>query len=204
MDNILDSAFSSKRATGVEAGDSSQETAWVTSSRRGDVVSFNRLVLKWEKKIYNLTLRMLRNPDEAAEATQETFLTAFKGIRKFRLDSSFATWLYRIAVNHCTNRLQRRPAGIHFSLDSSEDGLTLRQRLAARESQEAALIHAETQKHVNDALECLSPEQRIVIELRFFQDLKFEQISEIMEASPSTVKSRFYTGLEMLKLRLSR
>ena len=176
----------------------------MTSSQRGDVISFNRLVLKWERKIYNLTLRMLRNPDEAAEATQETFLTAFKSIRKFRLDSSFATWLYRIAVNHCTNRLQRRPEGIHFSLDSSEDGLTLKQSLTARESQEAALIHAETQKHVCDALECLPPDQRIVIELKYFQDLKFEQISKIVQAPPSTVKSRFYAGLEVLKLRLSR
>ena len=204
MDNILDSTFSDQRSRGAEGGDSSQETAWVTSSQRGDVISFNRLVLKWERKIYNLTLRMLRNPDEAAEATQETFLTAFKSIRKFRLDSSFATWLYRIAVNHCTNRLQRRPEGIHFSLDSSEDGLTLKQSLTARESQEAALIHAETQKHVYDALECLPPDQRIVIELKYFQDLKFEQISKIVQAPPSTVKSRFYAGLEVLKLRLSR
>ena len=204
MDNILDSALPEKRSTRVEAGDSNPEMAWVTSSQRGDVVSFNRLVLKWEKKIFNLSLRILRDPNEAAEATQEAFMIAFKRIRQFRQDSSFATWLYRITVNHCTNRLQRRPEGIHFSLDSSSDGLTLRKNLVTGESQEEALIQAETQQRVRNALESLSPEQRIVMELRFFQELKFEQIAEIVEAPLSTVKSRFYSGLEGLKLRLAR
>ena len=86
------------------------------ASQRGDAVSFNRLVLKWERPIYNLSLRMLRDADEAAEATQEVFLLAFKGIRRFRLDAQFSTWLYRIAANHCTSRLRKRPPGVHLSL----------------------------------------------------------------------------------------
>jgi len=204
MDNILDSALPEKRSSRVEAVDSGQESAWVTSSQGGDVVSFNRLVLKLEKKIFNLSLRVLRDPNEAADATQEVFLVAFKRIRQFRQDSSFATWLYRIAVNHCTNRLQRRPEGVHFSLDSSEDGQALRKNLATEESQEETLIFAETQRRVRNALEFLPPEQRVVMELRFFQELKFEQIAEIVEAPLSTVKSRFYTGLEVLKIRLAR
>ena len=109
MDNILDSVLPEKRSSRVEAGDPSQESAWVISSQKGDVVSFNRLVLKWEKKIFNLSLRILKDPNDAAETTQEVFLVAFKRIRQFRQDASFATWLYRIAVNHCTNRLHRRP-----------------------------------------------------------------------------------------------
>ena len=156
------------------------------------------------KKIHNLCLRILRDPNEAAEATQEAFLSAFKRIRQFRQDSSFATWLYRIAVNHCANRLQRRPEGIHFSLDSSEDGQTLKQTLVTHESQEEILVHAETQRRVRNALELLPPEQRIVMELKFFQELKFEQIAEIVEAPLSTIKSRFYNGLEILKRRLAR
>ena len=204
MESILDSALPEERSSRVEAVDSGQESAWVTSSQAGDVVSFNRLVLKWEKKIFNLSLRILRDPNEAADATQEVFLIVFKRIRQFRQDSSFATWLYRIAVNHCTNRLQRRPEGVHFSLDSSEDGQALRKNLATEESQEETLIYAETQRRVRNALEFLPPEQRVVMELRFFQELKFEQIAEIVEAPLSTIKSRFYTGLEVLKIRLAR
>ena len=89
------------------------------AANAGDAVSFNRLVLKWERPIYNLSLRMLRDADEAAEATQEVFLLAFKGIRRFRLTHSFRTWLYRIAANHCTSRLRKRPPGVHLSLDGS-------------------------------------------------------------------------------------
>jgi RNA polymerase sigma-70 factor, ECF subfamily len=203
MDNILDSAFLENNSSTVDTAESGHEIVWVTSSQHGDVVSFNRLVLKWEKKIFNLSLRLLRDPNEAADATQEVFLVAFKRIRQFRQDSSFATWLYRIAVNHCTNRLQRRPEGVHFSLDSSEDGQALRKNLATEGSQEEALIHAETQRRVRNSLEFLPPDQRVVMELRFFQELKFEQIAEIVEAPLSTVKSRFYTGLEVLKLRLT-
>ena len=99
------------------SADQAQENSWVSASQRGDAQSFNRLVLKWEKPVYNLALRMLHDREEAAEATQEIFLLAFKSIRRFRRDSKFSTWLYRIAINHCVTRVRQTPAGIHLSLD---------------------------------------------------------------------------------------
>src|SRR5262249_43205695 len=123
MEEILDSALPKNRALNIEDGEGSQECAWVTASQRGDAASFNRLVLKWERPIYNLSLRMLRDPDEAAEATQEVFLLAYKNIRRFRLHSQFSTWLYRIAANHCTSRLRKRPQGVQVSLERSAEGI---------------------------------------------------------------------------------
>src|SRR5512146_866188 len=93
--------------------DQAQEISWISASRRGDTRSFNRLVLKWEKTIYNMALRMLQDREEAAEATQEVFLLAFKSIRRFRGDSKFSTWIYRIVLNHCITRLKQRPPGMH-------------------------------------------------------------------------------------------
>ena len=98
MEEILDSALPRKRSIGVRKVETSQEAAWVKASQQGDVIAFNRLVLIWEKSIYNLALRMLQDPDEAAESTQEVFLNAFKNIRRFRLEAQFSTWLYRIAA----------------------------------------------------------------------------------------------------------
>jgi RNA polymerase sigma-70 factor (ECF subfamily) len=147
---------------------------------------------------------MLRDTDEAAEATQEVFLLAFKGIRRFRLDAQFSTWLYRIAANHCTSRLRKRPLGVHLSLDGSEEGNAAGQALAAAECPERDFFRQESDLRVRNALEYLQPEQRIVVELKFFQEMTFEQIALVVEAPLSTVKSRLYHGLEILKSRLGR
>jgi RNA polymerase sigma-70 factor (ECF subfamily) len=204
MENILDSALSHTRTLITQNAESSQETVWVAASQRGDAVSFNRLVLKWEQPIYNLSLRMLRDADEAAEATQEVFLLAFKGIRRFRLDAQFSTWLYRIAANHCTSRLRKRPPGVHLSLDGSREGTEAGQSLAAAGCPESEFLRQESDHRVRGALEFLQPEQRLVVELKFFQEMTFEQIALIVEAPLSTVKSRLYHGLEILKSRLGR
>ena len=204
MENILDSALSQARTLTNQTDESTQETAWVAASQRGDVVSFNRLVLKWERPIYNLSLRMLRDADEAAEATQEVFLLAFKGIRRFRLDAQFSTWLYRIAANHCTSRLRKRPPGVHVSLDGSQEVTKAGQRFATVDCPEREYVRQESDHRVRRALEFLQPEQRIVVELKFFQEMTFEQIALVVEAPLSTVKSRLYHGLEILKIRLGR
>jgi len=179
-----------------------QENVWVTSSQRGDALAFNRLVLKWEKTIYNLALRMLQDRDEAAEATQETFLAAFKNIRRFRRTSRFSTWLYRIAVNHCISRTRRRPPGTHFSLDDEVQSARPDHQLHVPGMQEGELLCAENRRRVRAALAFLPPDQRAVIELKFFQELTFEDIAAVLRVPTSTIKSRLYTGLDSLKVRL--
>jgi RNA polymerase sigma-70 factor (ECF subfamily) len=204
MEEILDSALSKNRLSSAEPLEKTQEVAWVLASQRGDPLAFNRLVLKWERSIYNLCLRMLRDADEAAEATQEVFLLAFKSIRRFRLNSRFSTWLYRIAANYCTSRLRKRPPGVHVSLDGSQEGTDVRQSLRTGQSHEGDFLQAESDYRVRSALEFLAPEQKIVVELKFFHDLTFEEIAAILETPLSTVKSRLYQGLQTLKGRLGR
>lgn len=182
--------------------DAVQEKDWVRASQRGDNVAFNRLVLRWEKAIYNLTLRMLQNPDEAAEAAQDVFLSAYKNIGRFRQDARFSTWLYRIAVNHCITRLRRRPPGVQYSLDDGKQDAGVSRRFPARDSHEADLLRAESRSAVRTALAYLPPEQRAVVELKFFQELTFEEIAGVIQVPLSTIKSRLYSGLELLKVRL--
>jgi RNA polymerase sigma-70 factor, ECF subfamily len=100
--------------------DQELDSSWVLASQKGDSTAFNRLVLKWEKTVYNIAFRMLRNPEEAEEATQEAFLLAFKHIRRFRNDSKFSTWLYRIVINHCLTCVDHRPQSVHISLDDGD------------------------------------------------------------------------------------
>ena len=170
------------------------EREWVDASRRGDTAAFNRLVLAWESTIYNLALRMLHDPDEAAETTQDVFLRAYRSIHRFRGSARFSTWLYRIAANRCLSKLRRRPPGFESSSVPGEP--------ARPESQEAALLRVERARNVTRALRELVPDQRAVVELKIFQDRSFEEVAAILDAPVSTIKSRFYTSLEILRRRL--
>ena len=181
-----------------------QEDSWVSASRRGDVLAFNRLVLRWEKTIYNVAIRMLLDREEAADASQEIFLLAFKGIRRFRQDSKFSTWLYRIAINHCITRAKQRPSGIHLSIDADDAGLRPAEQLTVSESQAGELLRSEQQHRVLAALSHLQAEQQAVIELKFFQEMTFEEIAQVLDVPLSTIKSRLYAGLEILKTRLGQ
>ena len=182
--------------------DGDQENAWVSASRRGDTGAFNRLVLKWEKTIFNIALRMLRDRDEAAEATQEIFLMAYQGIRRFRHDSRFSTWLYRIAVNNCLTRVKQRPPGIRISLETDGQAVSPAPQLRVAENQSGHVMQQEQRYRVIAAMSHLPPEQHVVIELKFFQERTFEEIAAILDVPLSTIKSRLYAGLEMLKTRL--
>ena len=180
-----------------------QENSWVSASQRGDALAFNRLVLKWEKKVYSIAFRMLQNREEAAEATQEVFLLAFKSIRRFRKDARFSTWLYRIALNHCITHARHRPRGIHLSLDDENTDVSTVKQMRVAETQVGELLHSEQQKRVLKALLHLQPDQQAVIELKFFQEMTFDEIAAILSIPVSTIKSRLYAGLEILKTRIN-
>jgi RNA polymerase sigma-70 factor (ECF subfamily) len=180
-----------------------KEKSWVSSSQRGETQAFNRLVMKWEKKVYNIALRMLQNREEAAEVTQEVFLLAFKNIRRFRRDARFSTWLYRITLNQCITHARNRPPGIHLSLDDEKTDMGAMKQMRIAETQVGELLRAEQQNSVLEALLHLQPDQQAVIELKFFQELTFDEIAAVLSIPVSTIKSRLYSGLEVLKSRIN-
>jgi RNA polymerase sigma-70 factor (ECF subfamily) len=201
MNQELSSVWGRERSPSAPS-DHVQEGKWVAAAQRGDALAFNRLVLKWEKTVYNVALRMLQDREEAAEAAQEVFLLAYKNLGRFRQDAKFSTWIYRISVNHCISRARRRPSGTHLSLDDPDHALEPVEQLRSPDTQESALLQKEDQRRVNKALSFLPVEQRAVIELKFFQELTFEDIAAVLQVPVSTIKSRLYAGMEMLKIRL--
>jgi len=180
---------------------SSQESVWIASARNGEVHAFNSLVLKWEKRVYNIALRMLGNREEAEDATQEIFLLAWRNIRRFRKDAKFSTWLYRIAVNHCLTRLRQRPAGLYQTLPG-ENEANCPSGFQIAETQTASLLRGERQQLVLEAMARLTPDQRAVVELKFFQEMTFEEIGAALDIPLSTIKSRLYSGLAELRVKL--
>jgi len=200
-ENVLETVFEEGRARQASS-ERSQESEWIRASQNGNTAAFNHLVLKWEKKIFNLALRMLQDQEEAAEATQEAFLLAFRNIHRFRIDARFSTWLYRIASNRCLSRLRSRPRAPHYSLDAEEGQPLLERQLGLREKQEQRVLQRERQERVRRALSELVPDQRMVVELKIFQELKFEEIAKVVDAPVSTIKSRFYASLQVLRKSL--
>ncbi|MEJ2078987.1 MAG: sigma-70 family RNA polymerase sigma factor [Acidobacteriota bacterium] len=199
MEDAIESPL--RRSSSVDR-ESEQELAWIDATRRGDPAAFNRLVLKRERQIYNLVFRMLGNRDDAAEMTQEIFLAVFRNITRFERKARFSTWLYRIAVNHCLSRLRRRPPLIQTLDDEAEYSIPVRERLGIPDRQDERILRLEQRRIVRDALARLTPEQRVVVELKFFQEETFLSISHILSVPESTVKSRFYAALDALKGRL--
>jgi RNA polymerase sigma-70 factor, ECF subfamily len=167
----------------------------------GDADAFNMLVRRWERQIYSLAFRMLGRDEEARDICQETFLSAYRNLSKFRGDAKFSSWLYRIAINCCHTRIRTR-GGNDLSLEQQYQDLGFEPATNSDQADED-LQREQIGEVVRRALAGLPPEMRQVIIMKEYQDLKFHEIAEILNIPVSTVKTRVYTGLNQLKQRLS-
>ena len=180
------------------------ELELVQAAQKGDDSAFEELVRTYEKKVYHLALRMCGNPDDAYEIAQEAFLSAWKGLKFFRGESSFSTWLYRLSSNAAIDFLRRekrqRGPG-EFSLDDEET------YIEPIDPSPTPQRHAETQElreALAEGLEKLSPEHRQVLLLRELQGLSYEEISDALDLDLGTVKSRIARAREKLRNYLLR
>ncbi|HEX2226135.1 MAG TPA: sigma-70 family RNA polymerase sigma factor [Candidatus Binatia bacterium] len=167
--------------------------------QRGETEAFAILVERHQKNIFNLLYRMLGDYDDAAEVSQEAFLSAYRSIKSFRGDASFSTWLYRIAVNHANTRrktvalLHHRAARIE-SLETTTDGAS---------DPADALERKEMRERVQAALNGLDAEDATIILLRDLQDVPYEAVADILDVPIGTVKSRLHRARRALKARLA-
>jgi RNA polymerase sigma-70 factor, ECF subfamily len=171
----------------------------------GETDAFSLLVRRWERSIYGLSLRMLGRDEDARDVCQETFLAAFRNLRKFRGDAKFSSWLYRIALNACNSRLRKHSAMAEQSIDQ-EDGDGRMYEIADNglEDLPERLQRDQRAKMVRKALQSLPAEMRQVIIMKEYEELTFAEIAEILQIPVSTVKSRVYTGLQQMAARLER
>jgi RNA polymerase sigma-70 factor, ECF subfamily len=169
----------------------------IRQAARGSVEAYNLLISRWEKRVYNYLLRLTANREDALDLTQDVFLKAYQNLRKLDNAERFAPWLYRIAHNEAYSMFRkRRPETDVDELEpaGTEMGITVGG---------SSVFPMELSLAVASALERLSPEQREAVVLKVYQGFKFEEMSEILSCPVSTVKSRLYTALELLKLELA-
>ncbi|MFN7928029.1 MAG: sigma-70 family RNA polymerase sigma factor [Blastocatellia bacterium] len=169
----------------------------------GETEAFSLLVRRWERPIYSLTLRMLGRDEDARDACQEAFLAAFRNLNKFRGDAKFSSWMYRIALNACHTRL-RSTNGVSYSLDEEdENGRRMEVADTKTEPLPDRLHRAERSQLVRRALQALPPEMRQVIVMKEYEEMTFAEIADVLGIPVSTVKSRLYTGLQQMRMRLN-
>jgi len=184
---------------------SADEPQLIADSQHGDVRSFNLLVERYQARVYNLCLRMLGDPDAAADVTQDTFLSAFRNIRRYR-GGSFTAWLLRIATNGCYDALRarkRRPATSMDALLEDEDSAP-RQFEDTGETPDERSQRNELAGEIQRGLDGLDPDQRLAVIMSDIQGLSYEEISAATGWPLGTVKSRLSRGRAALRDFLRR
>ena len=201
MEPIAESTVSTRSATGAD--EASEIVHRVRRAQAGDLAAYDQLVAQFQERIYGLCYHMTSNHEDANDLAQDTFVKAWQALKNFKGDSSFYTWIYRIAVNTCLNHLKlRRNRTPHLSLndldlqpENDPDLVALISDKTPR--REAGL--GELQRRLNEALLKLSEDHRTVVTLHDIQGLPHDQIAKILGINPGTVRSRLFYAHQQLQ-----
>lgn len=193
------------------AQESDEEKVLILQAQSGDRMAFEELIRRHDREILRLAFHMLGNREEAKEVFQETFLKAFRSLARFRFESSFYTWIYRIATNVGLDHLRKRQTlkeEVSYESDSEAhpDRPALKDTLAATtyySNPERRLYGKEVGARIQEALKTLSEKERLVFELRHYQGLRLKMIGEIMGSTEETAKNYLFRATQKLRSHLS-
>ena len=177
----------------------------VQLAQRGDAGAFDALVRRYQHKVVKLVLRYVRDPAEAEDIAQEAFIKAYRALPRFRGDSAFYTWLYRIAINTAKNVLASRGRSpIQYDVDRSDDddNYDVVANLKDTATPEALALTEEIRSIVTTAIDALPEDLRTAIQLRELEGLSYEEIAAAMECPVGTVRSRIFRAREAIDARL--
>ena len=180
--------------------------AIVQRVQRGDVASFDHLILKYRERVFGVIYNMTSNREDAADLTQDAFIKAFQSINRFQGQSSFFTWLYRIAINSTLTHLRKNRLRTFFSLEKVDENdrqsAEVIEALTDTTGAERDTFVRELQERLNEALQKLSIKHRTVVTLFEIDGLSHQEIAEIMKCSVGTVRSRLHYAKQLLQAEL--
>jgi RNA polymerase sigma-70 factor (ECF subfamily) len=192
---------------GTEVADGSEDVVLVKAAQSGDLDAFDGLVVRHRERIFNLIYHMTSHHEDATDLAQDVFVKAWKALGNFKGESSFYTWVYRIAVNHTLNHLkQRRNRTVHLSLNdmdfNAENDPDMVQLVSHQTPRRAANLK-ELGQRLNAAMQKLSEEHRTVVVMHDIQGLQHDEIAEVLDCNPGTVRSRLFYARQQLQAHLS-
>ena len=174
----------------------------VVRSRDGDVDSFNQLIKRWERPIYALAYRTLGREEDARDVCQETFFRAYRALKGFKGEAKFSSWLYRIALNLCRDWIRRQRRTPTVQMPEDTDIAELAAAGGPVESIETLVGRRQLGRAVERAMATLPEEQRTAIVLKEYHGLTFQEIADMQGCPLSTVKTRLYQGLSVVRRQL--
>ena len=176
----------------------------VARSQGGDLESFNQLITRWERPIYALAYRVIGREEDARDVCQDTFLRAYRALPGFKGQAKFSSWLYRIALNLCRDWIRRQRRAPVSQMPEDIDVAELTADAGPVESIEDLVARRELSAIVEQAMKGLSEEQRTAIILKEYHGMTFQEIAELQGCPLSTVKTRLYQGLTVLRRNLEK
>lgn len=176
----------------------------VDRSRSGDTESFDELIARWERPIFALAFRVLGREEDARDVCQDAFLRAYRGLAGFKGEAKFSSWLYRITLNLCRDWLRKHRRTPVSQMPEDVDALDLMADLPPVESVEDLVARRELSGAVAAAMALLPHEQRTAIVLKEYHGMTFQEIADLQGCPLSTVKTRLYQGLTVLRRHLQR
>ena len=199
----------SDRLSDKEKGPSALRMTWtdeelVARSIGGDNDSFNELILRWERPIFALAYRTIGREEDARDVCQETFLRAFRALPGFRGQAKFSSWLYRIALNLCRDWIRRERRAQLVQAPETVDIIEMAAALEPSETVEDLVTRKDLARVVERAMANLPEEQRTAIVLKEYHGLTFQEIADLVGCPLSTVKTRLYQGLTVLRRELAK
>lgn len=178
----------------------------VHKARFGDMAAFEQLVYKHDKQVLAIAARYVTSSEDAKDIYQEVFIRVHRGLKHFKMQSEFATWLHRITVNVCLTHRARRHKHVHVSLDGDtgddESGTNPGALISRDEPTDQHAMNTETRQHVQEALDELSAQQRLVFTLKHYEGYKLREIASMMKCTEGTIKRYLFLATQQLRNRL--
>jgi RNA polymerase sigma-70 factor, ECF subfamily len=209
--NNMDLSVALERdARQAAAAKRAEEQALVRRAQAGDRLAFDELVRLYDREVLRLALNLVRRPEDARDIYQESFLRAYRNLRRFRFECSFYTWLYRIVTNTALDHLRRRTTRREdqapvpeFADATTRDFFDRQPEPRAEANPEKRLLGQEIGEHIREAMKRLTPRERVVFEMRNHQGMRLRAIGELLGTSEETVKNSLFRATRKLRQSLS-
>ena len=175
-----------------------EDSALIAAALNGSSYAWDKLVRRYERRIYNYGLRLTGNATDAMDLMQEVFLGVYRNLHRFRGDAQFSSWLFRIAHNKAID-LARRKSLLAGHLDIDDEEAVHMPPAASQYEPDTQVSRFQANRDIVLMLQQLPMEQRMIVELKIYQSQTFDEIARLLDISENTAKTRFYTALRKLK-----
>ena len=177
----------------------------IQKAKRGDMGAFEQLVYRYDKQVLSIAARYVQSAEDAKDIYQEVFLRVHRSLSRFQMRSQFSTWLFRITTNVCLSHRSRRKRHTHTSLDQETDdehGYSLSEKLRDLGTADQHAENSDVAFHVQQAVESLSPKQKLVFTLKYYEGYKIREIAKMLGLNEGTVKRYLFNATKKMRTEL--